>query len=152
MFDPTVSDQRVFEGLELPDKALFSDLSQWRAGGMEIRDNDVERARTLVEEGKADGWGGAMSSMGGDDQASRSQALAVPAMLENVGFIVETELILQLQGAPLGERVGVLGEIEELFRETLPVLVVAPGPVRATAGGRPRQENVHGSPRSTRAC
>ncbi|WP_209307473.1 ABC transporter substrate-binding protein [Geodermatophilus sp. DF01_2] len=91
--DTEVLNQRVWEGIDIGSKALFPEISRWHAEDVETRPFDPERARQLVEEAKADGWDGTITYLGGDDPAGRAQALAIQAMLENVGITAETELL-----------------------------------------------------------
>jgi peptide/nickel transport system substrate-binding protein len=91
--DPTVLNQRVFGGVDIASKALFSDLSRWHAEDVETTPVDAEQARKLVEEAKADGFDGTIRYLGNASPGGRDQALAIQAMLENVGFTVETELL-----------------------------------------------------------
>ncbi|RFU20563.1 ABC transporter substrate-binding protein [Geodermatophilus marinus] len=91
--DPAVLDQRVYGGVDIASKALFSDLSRWHSPDVEVVPNEVEEARALVEEAKADGFDGTIGYLGNASPAGRDQALAVQAMLENAGFTVETELL-----------------------------------------------------------
>ncbi|SEK70757.1 peptide/nickel transport system substrate-binding protein [Blastococcus sp. DSM 46786] len=91
--DPSVLNERVFGGVDIASKALFSDLSRWHAEDVEITPLDVEQARALVEEAKADGFDGTIRYLGNASPGGRDQALALQAMLENAGFTVETELL-----------------------------------------------------------
>jgi peptide/nickel transport system substrate-binding protein len=91
--DRAVLNQRVYGGVDVASKALFSDLSRWHSPDVEILPTDVERARALVEEAKADGFDGTIGYLGNSSPGGRDLALAVQAMLENAGFTVETELL-----------------------------------------------------------
>jgi peptide/nickel transport system substrate-binding protein len=91
--DPAVLNQRVYGGVDVGSKAVFSELSQWHAPDVEVVPTDVERARALVEEAKADGFDGTIGYIGNSSASGRDQALALQAMLENAGFTVETELL-----------------------------------------------------------
>jgi peptide/nickel transport system substrate-binding protein len=91
--DPAVLNQRVYGGVDLASKALFSDLSQWHAPDVESVPQDVERARELVEQAKADGFDGTIGYLGNSSPGGRDLALAVQAMLETAGLTVETELL-----------------------------------------------------------
>ncbi len=52
-----------------------------------------EKAKALLEDAKADGYDGKIVYIGQSDQASQTQAVTVEAMLEAVGFTVETDLL-----------------------------------------------------------
>ncbi len=91
--NPDLLEQRVFDGIDVSSKALFPEASRWHAEDVEAVPYDVERARQLVEEAKADGFDGTITYLGGDDPQNREQALAMQAMLANAGFTVETELL-----------------------------------------------------------
>lgn len=91
--DPAVLNQRVYGGVDLASKALFSDLSQWHAADVEPVPQDVERARQLVEQAKADGFDGTIGYVGNSSPGGRDLALAVQAMLESAGLKVKTELL-----------------------------------------------------------
>lgn len=54
---------------------------------------DPEKAKELLDAAKADGYDGKIGYIGQSDQQSQAAAVAVKAMLEKVGFEVETELL-----------------------------------------------------------
>ncbi|WP_007023994.1 ABC transporter substrate-binding protein [Saccharomonospora iraqiensis] len=86
---PEMVSQRVFEGAAVPSKRLFPETSEWYAEGVEPLGTDVQRARKLVEQAKADGFDGSVELVNGSDPSARAESMAIKAMLEQVGFTVE---------------------------------------------------------------
>lgn len=84
--------QRGYEGLGIglatPD--VFGPVSKWHGdvGGIE---QNLEEARALLDEAKADGYDGKITVLDNQSSDRRKVALATQAMLENVGFEVENE-------------------------------------------------------------
>jgi len=90
--DTELIDQRVNGGAGLPTSAMIHPRSRFASPGVEGPGFDPELARSLVEEVKAEGsWDGRVLLTCGVDPASTERALAVEALLENVGFDVEVE-------------------------------------------------------------
>ena len=91
-YDPELDFERAYDGHGLPGKELFPPESAWDTSDAAM-DVDVEEATRLVEEAKADGFDGVVTYLDGADPTSRTQAVAMKAMLERVGFTVETEAV-----------------------------------------------------------
>ncbi|MEW2352180.1 ABC transporter substrate-binding protein [Spirillospora sp. NPDC029432] len=90
---PEVIYQRAYPGTSsLASNEVFPKFSTWHTGAPALA-YDPEKARRLLKEAKADGYDGKVSWLDGQDPASRTTALAVKAMLENVGFDVELDLV-----------------------------------------------------------
>ncbi|KRB79978.1 hypothetical protein ASE01_00230 [Nocardioides sp. Root190] len=90
--DPTVVAERVNGGAGLPGRNIYSPSAPYFAD-ITTADFDVAKAKSLLEEAKADGYDGKLTYIGQSDQASQTQAVTVEAMLEAVGFEVETDLL-----------------------------------------------------------
>lgn len=90
--DPTVVAERVNGGAGLPGRNIYSPSAPYYED-VETSDYDPEKAKALLEEAKADGYDGQIVYIGQSDQASQTQAVTVEAMLEAVGFNVETDLL-----------------------------------------------------------
>lgn len=90
--DPTVVAERVNGGAGLPGRNIYSPSAPYYED-VETSDYDPEKAKALLEEAKADGYDGKIVYIGQSDQASQTQAVTVEAMLEAVGFTVETDLL-----------------------------------------------------------
>ncbi|CAM3346447.1 ABC transporter substrate-binding protein [Nocardioides dubius] len=89
--DTQLLTERAFNGAGGGSPTIFPGYSRWH-GETEGLAYDPEAAKKLVEEAKADGFDGKIHYVDGSDPASRETALAVKALLEAVGFEVETEL------------------------------------------------------------
>ncbi|MDF1604675.1 ABC transporter substrate-binding protein [Nocardioides sp. YIM 152315] len=85
--------QRTADGKGLPLKKIYGESSQWSDADVAPIADDVEEAKSLVEEAKADGFDGKLQYVGNSSASGRTQALALQAMLETVGFEVETKLL-----------------------------------------------------------
>lgn len=83
--DPVVIDERAQAGLGRPSSALFSSISQWQTGAADSRYNPDE-ARALLAAAKADGYDGKISFVARQAPEAQSRALAIQAMLNDVGF------------------------------------------------------------------
>lgn len=90
--DPEVVAERVNGGAGLPGRNIYSPSAPYFAE-VETADFDVEKAKALLAEAKADGYDGKLTYIGQSDQASQTQAVTVEAMLEAVGFEVQTDLL-----------------------------------------------------------
>lgn len=90
--DPEVFMERASGGAGIPHKTLFSPESTWSVTS-EQPTVDLERARELLEEAKADGFDGKITYTARNDRASQAGAVAMQAMLESVGFEVELDLL-----------------------------------------------------------
>ncbi|MBE1530833.1 ABC transporter substrate-binding protein [Actinomadura algeriensis] len=89
---PEVIYRRAYPGTGLASNALFPEFSRWHTD-VEPLPYDPEAARELLAEAKADGYDGKVTWLDAQDPASRTTALAAKAMLENVGFDVELDLV-----------------------------------------------------------
>lgn len=85
--DPAVIDQRATGGVGHPTNALFVDPFQWNPDlpGPEI---DLDLAKQLVEEVKADGWDGQLKFLTPSTPFATDVGLAVQAQLAGVGIDV----------------------------------------------------------------
>lgn len=90
--DPEVVAERVNGGAGLPGRNIFSPSAPYFTD-VETADYDLDKAKELLAEAKADGYDGKITYLGQSDQASQTQAVTVQAMLEAAGFEVETELL-----------------------------------------------------------
>ena len=77
---------------ELADRALMAENSEWNTGN-EPPSVDVDRAKELLEEAKADGFDGTLRFLTQSDATSRDGAVAIKAMLEAAGFTIELDLV-----------------------------------------------------------
>ena len=89
---PEVVYRRAYPGTGLASNAVFPEFSVWHTDS-EPLPYDPGKARRLLREAKADGYDGKVSWLDSQDPASRTTALAAKAMLENVGFDVELDLV-----------------------------------------------------------
>jgi peptide/nickel transport system substrate-binding protein len=90
---PEVIYQRAFPGAgALASNEIFPKFSGWHTGTAPLG-YDPEKARALLKQARADGYDGQVSWLDGQDPASRTTSLAVKAMLENVGFDVQLDLV-----------------------------------------------------------
>lgn len=90
--DPAVVAERVNGGAGLPGRNIYSPSAPYYED-VETSDFDPEKAKALLDDAKADGYDGKIVYIGQSDQASQTQAVTVEAMLEAVGFTVETDLL-----------------------------------------------------------
>ncbi|OYD68311.1 peptide/nickel transport system substrate-binding protein [Rhodococcus sp. OK302] len=88
--DPAVINQRARKGLNSPGLELFQEWSAMH-GSIPGPTQDVEAARKLVNEAKADGYNGKLTFASLTDPASIDLALAMQSLLQNVGFEVEIQ-------------------------------------------------------------
>jgi peptide/nickel transport system substrate-binding protein len=88
--DTEVLDERVFGGVGLPATGLVHP-DQRIYPGLDGPEYDPDRARELVEEAKADGFDGNVRITCDDTPTQVEQTITTEAMLESVGFTVETE-------------------------------------------------------------
>ncbi len=90
--DRDLIDQRLTGGVGLPTSALVAESSRF-FDGQEGPAFDPERAKTLVEEVKADqpGWNGALSLLVADSAENMETGVALSALLDAVGFDVTIE-------------------------------------------------------------
>lgn len=90
--DPEAYADRVSGGAGLPGRNIYSPTAPYFED-VETIGYDPDRARTLLDEAKADGYDGRLVYIGQSDQASQTGAVTIKGMLEAVGFTVETELL-----------------------------------------------------------
>lgn len=90
--DPEVVAERVNGGAGLPGRNIYSPSAPYFSE-VETADFDAAKAKSLLAEAKADGYDGKLTYIGQSDQASQTQAVTVEAMLEAVGFEVQTDLL-----------------------------------------------------------
>lgn len=89
-FDNEAYLARAANGAGIPSKSIFADTSPWSTG-VEPREFDQEKARTLLEEAKADGYDGKLSFVAAADPTAQQAAVQLEAQLEAVGFDVTVE-------------------------------------------------------------
>ncbi|WP_305094211.1 ABC transporter substrate-binding protein [Prescottella sp. R16] len=85
--DPELVGQRGDDGLGLPGKAMFSELSRW-ATDVEGVPYDPDAARKLLDEAKADGYDGVLNYIVLQEPTESAIGLAVQSLLQAVGFTV----------------------------------------------------------------
>ncbi|WP_137723529.1 ABC transporter substrate-binding protein [Prescottella subtropica] len=85
--DPELVGQRGDDGLGLPGKAMFSELSRW-ATDVEGVPYDPDAARKLLGEAKADGYDGVLNYIVLQEPTESAIGLAVQSLLQAVGFTV----------------------------------------------------------------
>lgn len=90
--DPEVVAERVNGGAGLPGRNIYSPSAPYYTD-VATADFDVAKAKELLDAAKADGYDGKLTYIGQSDQASQTQAVTVEAMLEAVGFEVQTDLL-----------------------------------------------------------
>ena len=88
--DPTVINERSRKGLNSPGLEMFQEWSTMH-GSIPGPTPDIEAARKLVDEAKADGYDGKLTFAALSDPASTDLALAMQSLLQNVGFEVEIQ-------------------------------------------------------------
>jgi len=82
--------ERAANGSGIPSKSIFADSSPWSTG-VEPPAFDQEKARSLLEEAKADGYNGKISFVGSADPIAQQAGVQLEAQLEAVGFDVTVE-------------------------------------------------------------
>jgi len=90
--DPEVYLDRSQDGAGLPTRNIYSKAYPYYAE-IDTPETDPELAKKLVEEAKAEGADTTLSYIGQSDPVSQSAAVTVKAMLEEVGFKVELDLL-----------------------------------------------------------
>lgn len=91
--DLAIDPERFFDRTgkaDTPNKGLFPATSDWSTG-VATTTPDAKAARGLVKAAKADGWDGKIRYMFMGDPTSQKAAVAMEAMLEDVGFDVVLE-------------------------------------------------------------
>ncbi|MGN0065419.1 MAG: ABC transporter substrate-binding protein [Nocardioides sp.] len=90
-FDNQSYVDRAKEGAGIASKSLFADSSPWSTG-VETPDVDVEAAKALLDEAKADGYDGKIGYLVASDPAAQAAGVQVEAQLEAVGFDVTLDV------------------------------------------------------------
>lgn len=84
--------QRTTDSADLADRSLMADYSTWSTD-VEPVEQDLEAAKALLEEAKADGFDGKLRFLGQSDAAAKAGGVAIKAMLEAAGFEVTLDLV-----------------------------------------------------------
>ncbi|WP_182359604.1 ABC transporter substrate-binding protein [Tomitella gaofuii] len=85
--NPEQIDQRAQNGEGMPTSDIFAETSRWHPDVPGVA-FDPEQARKLLDEAKADGYDGTLDYMFLNEPKDHAIALAVQALLQNVGFTV----------------------------------------------------------------
>lgn len=80
----------------LADRGLMSPRSDWRTD-VEPVEADVEKAKALLAEAKADGYDGKIRYLGQSNADAKAGAVAIKGMLESVGFDVTLDFSRTVQ-------------------------------------------------------
>ena len=89
-FDNEAYLDRAANGAGIPSKSIFADSSPWSTG-VEPAAFDQDKARTLLEEAKADGYDGKLTFIASADPTAQQSAVQLEAQLEAVGFDVTVD-------------------------------------------------------------
>ena len=89
--DVDVINQRTAEGKGLVSTGILNDLSQWDLETEPLA-HDVERARALVEEAKADGFDGTISFKG-VAKVSEAMGVTLQGLLSDIGLEVSLDYV-----------------------------------------------------------
>ncbi|WP_308340781.1 ABC transporter substrate-binding protein [Rhodococcus sp. USK10] len=87
--DPDAINARVFNGTALATSALIQQSTPGLYSGQEGPSYDPEAAKRLVAEVKSSGWNGTIRLLADNSPIRVNEAIAVKALLENVGLTVE---------------------------------------------------------------
>lgn len=90
--DPVVIDQRARGGQGMPGTDMFQPWSVWHSDTVGITP-DAERARTLLDQAKAEGYDGKLSFIAVSDPDAQALALSVQAQMNSVGFEVTIDTV-----------------------------------------------------------
>ncbi|WP_432842602.1 ABC transporter substrate-binding protein [Dactylosporangium sp. CA-092794] len=90
--DPNVINQRVNEGAGLPTKAMYGPTSRYYSQSVTGLPYDPAKAKQLLDEAKAGGYDGKLKLVSSSSPMRSNMALAVQALLEKVGFTVDTDV------------------------------------------------------------
>lgn len=88
--NPEVINQRSKAGEGMPGTEMFQPWSKWHSDVSGITPN-VDDAKKLLEEAKADGYDGNVTYFGVQTPDAQATALAIQSMLQAVGFTVNIE-------------------------------------------------------------
>lgn len=83
--------ERATNGTGMPTKNIFGPESRWYSGAED--EVDLEEAKRLVAEAKADGYDGVLELLGSGTPAGRKEAVALQGMLQAAGFTVEIQTV-----------------------------------------------------------
>jgi peptide/nickel transport system substrate-binding protein len=89
--DPEAVNKRVFNGTALATSALIHEDTPGLYSGESGPSYDPDLARTLVNEARNSGWNGTIRLLADNSPIRINEAIAVKALLENVGFTVELD-------------------------------------------------------------
>lgn len=84
--------QRTSGNAGAADRGLMADYSTWKTDVAPV-ETDVDAAKKLLDEAKADGYNGKIRYLAQSDATSKAGAVAVKAMLDAVGFDVTLDLV-----------------------------------------------------------
>lgn len=90
--DPQLMMDRAFKDAGEGDSTLFPDYSRWNSD-VEGLERNIDEAKKLVKEAKADGFDGKVEFIEASDPGSRAGALVFKAQLDSVGFDVKINLL-----------------------------------------------------------
>lgn len=90
--DPKIYQERVQEGAGVPSRNIFASSADYYSEIEELETN-IEEAKKLVAEAKADGVPTTMTYIGQSDQASNTTAVTVQALLKEIGIDVKIEAL-----------------------------------------------------------
>ncbi|CAM3523006.1 ABC transporter substrate-binding protein [Nocardioides dubius] len=90
--DPQAYLDRTADGHGIASRNIYSPSAPYYTE-IETPETDLEAAKKLVAEAKADGVDTTVSYIGQSDQTSKTAAVTIEAMLEAVGLTVEVELL-----------------------------------------------------------
>lgn len=95
--DPVVIDQRENDGFGEPDTALLQSTFPWdpEVPGPEY---DLERAKGLVEQAKAEGWDGKVRLKCDNSPAAKNRAIALDTMLDAAGIDLDVQNTEDISG------------------------------------------------------
>ncbi|WP_186627784.1 ABC transporter substrate-binding protein [Rhodococcus sp. BP22] len=87
-YSPDLFNQRVQSDSGVASSDMFAPQSQWHSD-VSGTGYDPDTARSLLAEAKADGYDGKITYVGTNDPETQRSALAIQAMLQDVGFEVQ---------------------------------------------------------------
>ncbi|MDP9823947.1 ABC transporter substrate-binding protein [Nocardioides massiliensis] len=90
---PEMVRTRVYDGHGMASARIFPEYSRWYAEDVDVLEPDVEEAKTLLEEAKADGYDGKITYLDSNTSAGRDTGQVAKSALEAVGFEVDIELL-----------------------------------------------------------
>lgn len=84
--------ERATQGAGIPSKSIFADSSPWSTG-VEPLAYDLDAAKKLLDEAKADGYDGKITYLASADPAAQQAAVQLEAQLEAAGFDVTIDAV-----------------------------------------------------------